>query len=799
MIKQLFNNIKKLNTKLLICTLTPMIVILLFAAGTSIRAITNTMTQLSMQQLRTEAASSCDRLTSYLSKYMVTVSSESSSYILERYMKTLTFGNNPKTNPYYYQLLDSLDNIYSVDTDNINMVWIADFDSGIGIGNTSTNFLKSGTQWNLASQPWYDQALASKEAFISDPYISLLDEEAIVSVIVPIQDSITQRTLGILALDLRVNAIRNVVESTSADSDAIIMVLDSQNHVVSHPDKSQLLQPAPTADGEVDRLGNSEENTIYGLFQFEKNNKNYLGYSVGVQDSSWLMIAFLERSHVIQDILPLLLQIVAIFILSILLFVLITPTVSKMVTHPLESITNATKELAKGNYTIQLQATSKDEVGQLAEAVNSTIQTLHKRSILDPLTGIYNEYAFLAKAEKLIEENVNEQYIFIRFDISRFKMVNDLFGSAMGDRLLCFIGSVLRDHVSPKDAYGRLGSDIFLVCLKETSEDALLDLIHRITYHLEAFPINFNLTPYFGICRAMPGVSLTTLLDWSNLALNTIKGSSLTNYAFYSDEMREQLLRESSIENEMVSALESGQFTIFLQPKCDIGSGHTIGAETLVRWIRPDGSMVRPDHFIPLFERNGFIIRLDEYVWEETCKVLHRWQEKGYPLIPISINVSRVHIFDPGFCDKITALVHKYNIPVQMLELEFTESAFISNVDELHQIMNTLRERGFTLSMDDFGSGYSSLNMLKNSPFDVIKIDREFLSESSSTENGRIIMRNTIYMLRQLKMKIVAEGVETKEQAMFLLHSGCSIAQGYYYSKPIDVSSFEEFVKFTQK
>ncbi|MFW5672880.1 MAG: EAL domain-containing protein, partial [Acetivibrio ethanolgignens] len=163
-----------------------------------------------------------------------------------------------------------------------------------------------------------------------------------------------------------------------------------------------------------------------------------------------------------------------------------------------------------------------------------------------------------------------------------------------------------------------------------------------------------------------------------------------------------------------------------------------------------------------------------------------------------SVNISRVHIFVPELCDKITNLVHKYDIPLEMLELEFTESAFVSNLDTLYQIMEQLRKQGFTLSMDDFGSGYSSLNMLKNSPVDVIKIDREFLNESTSSENGRVIIRNTISMLRQLKMQIVAEGVETGEQADFLFASGCSVAQGYYYSKPVDISSFEEFAKFTK-
>lgn len=799
MIKRYFNNIKKLNTKLLICTITPMLVILILAASTSIWAITNAMTQLSLQQLRTEATSSCDRLSSYFSKYMVTVSSESASYTLERYMKTLTFGNNPKTNPYYYQLIDMLDNIYSVDSESINMVWIADFDSGIGLGNTASDWARSGTQWHISERPWYDEALTSKKAFISDPFISLYNDEPVAAVVIPITDTVSQRTLGVLALNLRLSSIHDIVESSTTEINSVTMVIDSNKNFVSNPNKELLLQPAPEANGLVQRLeGSDTDNEIYGLFRYEKDKNHYLGYATAVRGTDWIMVAVAERSYVITRILPLILQIIAIFILSILLFTIIISTISRLITQPLEKITIATKELAKGNYSVHLASASKDEVEQLAEATDTTIQTMQSRAIFDPLTGIYNEFAFSSRAKHLISSNPDCQYALIRFDIARFKMVNDMFGSSRGDELLRFIASVLHDQVSSEDGYGRLMGDVFCICTKHSSEDEILDLIHRITYHVEAFPINFNLTPYFGVCLADSETSLSTLLDWSGMALSTVKGSNLTNYAFYNNAMREQLLIESRIENEMAGALENGQFSIYLQPKCNIGTSEVVGAEALVRWFHPEKGIIHPDLFIPLFEKNGFIVKLDEYVWEEACKVIRSWKDRGYPLIPISVNISRVHIFVPELCDKITNLVHKYDIPLEMLELEFTESAFVSNLDTLYQIMEQLRKQGFTLSMDDFGSGYSSLNMLKNSPVDVIKIDREFLNESTSSENGRVIIRNTISMLRQLKMQIVAEGVETGEQADFLFASGCSVAQGYYYSKPVDISSFEEFAKFTK-
>lgn len=793
MLKHRFRNIKKLNTKLMLCTIMPMLIILILAASTSIRAITNAMTQLSLQQLRTETISHCDRLSSYLSKYIITLSSKSTSYTLERYMKTLAFSNNPETNPYYYQLMDMLDEVYAFDPENISMAWIADFDSGIALGNSEANWTRSGTQWHISERPWYKQALNSKKAFISDPFLSLYNDDAVVAVIIPITDTVNQRTLGVLSLNLHLDSIQKVLESGFSEIDSTTVVIDSNKNFISHPDKDLLLQPVPEVDGPIEPLDSSSS-----LFRYKNAGVSYLGYTSAVLGTDWMVASIIENSYVTSSIFPLILQIITIFILSILLLVIIVFTVSRLITRPLDEITAATKELARGNYSVHLVSSSKDEVGQLAKAVNTTIQTLRSRAIFDSLTGIYNEFAFSSRTRHLISSNPDSQYALIRFDIVRFKMVNDMFGSGKGDELLRFIASVLRDHVSADDSYGRLMGDIFCICIKYETKSEIIDLIHRITYHVEAFPINFHLTPYFGVCLVNPEIPLSTLLDWSSLALSTVKGNTLTNYAFYDNKMREHLLEESRIENEMNDALQNKQFVIYLQPKCDISTSQVIGAEALVRWIHPRDGIIRPDLFIPIFEKNGFIIKLDEYIWEETCKIIHSWKEQGYPLIPVSVNISRVHIFDPEFCDKITNLVHKYDIPLELLELEFTESAFMSNMDTLYlyKIMEDLRKRGFVLSMDDFGSGYSSLNMLKNSPVDIIKIDREFLNESTSTENGRVIIRNTISMLRQLKLQIIAEGVETREQADFLLSSGCSIAQGYYYSKPIDISSFEEFAKF---
>ena len=215
------------------------------------------------------------------------------------------------------------------------------------------------------------------------------------------------------------------------------------------------------------------------------------------------------------------------------------------------------------------------------------------------------------------------------------------------------------------------------------------------------------------------------------------------------------------------------------------------GAEALIRWNHPEWGFQSPAEFIPLFEKNGFIVRLDEYIWEQACITLRRWIDHGLTPTPISVNMSRMHIHDPRLREKLLDLMRRYELPPHLLELELTESAFLENESGLFESMKALQAFGFQFSMDDFGSGYSSLNMLKSMPVDFIKIDRGFLNEVVTTERGKTVIRFSISLAREMSIKVIAEGVETEEQAAFLLQAGCAYAQGYFYSRPLPIPQFE--------
>ena len=284
------------------------------------------------------------------------------------------------------------------------------------------------------------------------------------------------------------------------------------------------------------------------------------------------------------------------------------------------------------------------------------------------------------------------------------------------------------------------------------------------------------------------------MCDRARAAKKQIKGSALSNYAVYDDIIRLKMREQTEIENEMEQALKNREFVMYLQPQIDIKTGRICGAEALVRWKHPVKGILVPANFLSLFEDNGFITRLDLFMWEEACRYIADLQKRDI-MLPISVNVSRRHIGETDIVEMLTGMVKKYGFNNRYLEIEITENLFLQDVTELFEDMGELKNRGFRILMDDFGSGYSSLNMLRKAPIDTMKIDRFFLDEIMSTERGKIIVESSVRMAKMIGLDVIAEGVETKEQLEFLRSIDCDIAQGYYYSRPIPVDEFEEFLK----
>lgn len=411
----------------------------------------------------------------------------------------------------------------------------------------------------------------------------------------------------------------------------------------------------------------------------------------------------------------------------------------------------------------------------------------------DKLTGLYDGVTFCRIVKNAVAEDNEKKYALILFDIEKFKIVNELYGFDFADEVLEFIAFNMRNIFKETGAViCHFMSDFFGIFTEYDSEEDLIEMVKQISSKTSLYK-NVPVSLSFGIHKIRDrSLSPRLICDYANMAKKTVKGNRIVNYAFYTEKIKNRILEDKYIENEMEYALKNGQFSMYLQPKYNISTSEIIGAEALVRWVHPKKGLIMPDKFIPLFEKNGFIVNLDKYIWEQACIEIRKWIDSGQTPVPISVNVSRVNVGNPKLIEILDSLVEKYKIDKKYLELEITETVYYDDQNHLIETLNQLKKADYTLLMDDFGSGFSSLNMLKNTPFDILKIDRNFLNETMVTDKGKKIILHTISLSNDIGINTVAEGVETKEQAEYLLECGCNVAQGYYYSKPVELNVFDE-------
>ena len=433
--------------------------------------------------------------------------------------------------------------------------------------------------------------------------------------------------------------------------------------------------------------------------------------------------------------------------------------------------------------------------------INNEMEAIKKLEIfssIDRLTKIPNRNTFVEKTQSIIESNPDIKFAIVRFDIESFKIINQLFGTAEGDSILKFIAVKLQEIIEPikNGTYCRITSDLFAFSIPYESEELLNSIIDTLVAAVKMYPLNFDITLSFGIYIAENSeYSVRHMLDRAGVAQKATKNNYKSHVSYFDEALREQEEIEITIVSEMKRALENGEFKIYLQPKVDMRTGEIIGSEALVRWVHPEKGLISPRSFIPIFENNGFITELDYYIFATVSKQLDKWRSEGIPILPVSVNVSRADLYDPNLFPNIVKIVDTYNIQHEFIEFELTESSFISDNHKLVELTYNLQKGGFHVLMDDFGSGYSSLNSLKDIKVDVLKIDINFLPTSTSDERAGKILTSVVSMANALDLKVVVEGVETRDQADFLISIGAYEAQGYYFFRPMPVEEYEAVLK----
>lgn len=412
----------------------------------------------------------------------------------------------------------------------------------------------------------------------------------------------------------------------------------------------------------------------------------------------------------------------------------------------------------------------------------------------DRLTGLYSKEFFYQRVKELLMNNPDREYDIICSDIDNFKLINDIFGIPAGDRLLCSVADMYKNLVGESGICGRFNADQFACLLERRNDYTDTYFVHAEEKINSIFNIK-SVVMKWGVYPIVDrNISVEQMCDRTFLAVRSIKGRYGVHFAIYNNKLRNSLLREQEITDSMEEALAEKQFVIYLQPKYSVEDNQLAGAEALVRWKHPEWGLLSPIEFIPLFERNGFITRLDQYVWDKVCEILKGWNDKGYSRISISVNVSRADVYQVDLADDLTTLVKRYGLNRSSLHLEITESAYTENPEQIIETVEHLRKLGFVIEMDDFGSGYSSLNMLNRMPLDILKLDMQFVQNETAKSNNEGILHFIMDLAKWMRLSVVAEGVETSEQLERIREVGCNYVQGYYLGKPMPCQDFEELL-----
>ncbi len=613
----------------------------------------------------------------------------------------------------------------------------------------------------LGDRKYFKEALKGK-ATISDTIIDRVDGKKINVYAIPVYKN--SKVIAVLFAATDNSVFRDILTIPTFGGAGFSYVAKSNGDIVVSPNQENKIdfnnifkQPHFLDNSDFEKVKSDFESKKGNILLLEDSDAEYyLNYSP-IKYNDWYFISITPRDIVTKNFDKILQMVVYTSFFIILLFVLLFILISRL----------------QNNYS----------------------KTLESIVFVDDVTGGNSWIYFKKKASALIA-NTNKKYAFLVFDVDKFKLINDIFGWEHGNQTLKFIAKKLKKSLREDELFARVANDNFAVLLRYDKDDDIVKRLIRFRKKLANYSMNpqtpYKLTFSCGVYRIPDyATDFDIMHNKASFAKNLIKESISSSYAFYDDEMRNKIVWHNELEREMNKALTKKQFSVYLQPKYSLSNSKIVGAEALVRWVHPEKGLIPPNEFIPLFEKNGFIAKLDLYIFETVCQKIKEWIESGRPLVTVSVNISRVNFHNEQLAEILYKIASKYKIPVGFIEIEITESAVFENIDNLIGIIQNLRMYGFPVSIDDFGSGYSSLNLLKDLEVDVLKLDREFFNFSKDFERSQKVVTSVITMAKGLHIKTVSEGVETFDHVTFLKKIGCDIAQGYYFARPMPLSDFE--------
>lgn len=644
------------------------------------------------------------------------------------------------------------------------------FESLNYIDNKGMRYLEDGTSVDVRDKAYYYEAIRGRRIFLKHQGDKKDEDVEGVSITVPIYDNESDKNiLGYLHAEKDSTEIRRDLEESFDEYVGFSYVIDENGYVVFKAKNNYIEEDSLNfyhymIYNEVDLDGYVEivkESVITRETKILRVNNRYGSGYIGIapvsEDSKWTIVSYFGKNKISEYGNNISNKTVIFMLYTSLIIVLVF------------------------TYII------------VAEFIKN--RQIKKVAYTDPLTNIGNKFKFEESCKKILRTFPNGKYVVSQFDIKGFKYINHKYGFNFGDKLLRIIAKELEKEMTKYEACARVSNDIFIVLIKLSNEDKD-NIYKRIESVLNCTKLN-NIVLSFRL-----GVyiiednkeNISNIIEKVTFAWNHIRNNNKKSINYYDKKLLNQMMQEERLEAKMVKALKDGEFKVFVQPKVDLANEKICGGEALIRWISPEYGFMPPDSFIPLFEKNGFISNIDFYVLEQICLKTISIQEMGLKDFAISVNQSRETLVDPDYLYKLQEVINKYKINASLIELEITEGVFVEDYSEILEVVNKVKALGFKISMDDFGSGYSSLNLLKEIPINILKIDRIFLKESKTSLKSEIIIRSVIQMAQRLSINVICEGVETLEQASLLKEINCEMAQGYYYGKPMPMEEFDEIL-----
>ncbi|MDX5649043.1 EAL domain-containing protein [Clostridioides difficile] len=630
-------------------------------------------------------------------------------------------------------------------------------------GNASSTYRENVN--SIKDKPSFEKAIKTKQVVVSDIEVSNVTGDKVFIIYVPIIKN--NEMIGTIFASFYFQDVNNLISRSNFDDSIKFLMIDKDYTIISHPNKKYVNDKSKMLDLEGNIIGTTKSEILKNINKKCQGNflswDNWRLYNVKYTNIKWTNWTLVSKCNIFKNFKNLIVN----FMIKLYFYIVIFMILWKL--------SNA-----------------------------NLIEQLKKLAYYDSLSGIKNKEKFRKDSMYILKNYYQDNFYLVQLDVNKFKYINEMFGYAEGNKILIHISQVLNNNTNKYEICARMDNDHFILLIACSTEDELLNRLSKInkeicnlsTTNSSKYKIVMS-SGIYKITKKDDIKKIDLLIDRANIAAKSKKEKYEHSYSFFNEDTRNRLYKEKRLEDNMNKALEKGEFIVYYQPKYSLDDVNKIeGAEALIRWNSLEFGFISPIDFVPLFEKNGFIVNIDMFVFEEVCKTLNKWINKGYTPVPISVNMSRVHLYRDNFIENITDLISKYNISPEFIELELTESVVFDNLNILIDIMKKIKEIGFLISMDDFGSGYSSLNLLKDLSFDILKLDRGFLIETTDTKRGKIIISKIVEMAKAIDIKVICEGVETYEQVEFLKEIGCDKVQGYLFAKPMVLDEFEKHLNF---